>query len=98
VSNERHKEFAMARFDFDAVKDLMRCPRSKSELVMDGDSLVSVDPDCRLKYEIRKGIPTMFPDDAVTLSFEDWSDIMVRNGRDSQTGETLTNFDSSADT
>jgi uncharacterized protein YbaR (Trm112 family) len=67
-------------FDFDALEGMLVCPKSKSKLVRDGDSLVSVDPESRLKYEIRDGIPNMFPDDATTLSVEDWSAIMARHG------------------
>jgi uncharacterized protein YbaR (Trm112 family) len=89
VSGDRDKEPFRGEFDFDALKDFMRCPRSKSELVLDGNSLVSVDRECRLKYQIRDGIPSMFPDDAVVLSLEEWSDVMARHGRDAQTGEPV---------
>nr|AUN35857.1 hypothetical protein [uncultured bacterium] len=74
-------------FDFNAVKDLMRCPRSKSELVLDGNALISADPDCRLRYQIRDGIPSMIPDDAVEMEINEWSVVMSRHGRDPRTGE-----------
>ena len=89
MTGVRPKEFVNPGFNFDAVKDLLRCPQSKSPLVLDGDSLVSVDPECRLRYEIRDGIPSMVPDDAVVLSREQWSGVMVRNGRDPQTGRLV---------
>jgi uncharacterized protein YbaR (Trm112 family) len=74
-------------FDFNALKDILRCPKSKSELVLDGNSLVSVDPACRLRYEIRDGIPCMFPEDAVALSVDEWSALMGAHGRDRVTGK-----------
>ena len=64
----------------------MRCPKSRSELVLDGNALVSVDPECRLKYDIRDGIPCMIPDDAATLGIDEWSAIMSRHGRDPHRG------------
>ncbi|MEX2287903.1 MAG: hypothetical protein WD648_12490 [Planctomycetaceae bacterium] len=78
-------------FDFNALKDILRCPKSKSELVLDGNSLVSVDPDCRLRYEIRDGIPSMFPEDAATLSVQEWSAVMAAHGRDPVSGKPNVN-------
>jgi uncharacterized protein YbaR (Trm112 family) len=89
VSSNRDKEPLRIKFDFDALKELMRCPKSKSELVLDADALVSVDPECRLAYQIRDGIPSMFPDDAVTLSRDDWGAVMARHGRDPRSGEKV---------
>ena len=74
-------------FDLESLKDVLVCPKSKSKLVMDGTTLVSVDPDCRLSYEIRDGIPVMLVDEAVELSTEQWQAVMTRQGRDPQTGE-----------
>jgi uncharacterized protein YbaR (Trm112 family) len=89
VPNGRQKESEGVQFDFDAVQDLMRCPRSKSELVFDGSALVSVNPDCRLRYQIRDGIPSMFPDDAIAMEISEWSAVMSRHGRNPQTGEAM---------
>jgi uncharacterized protein len=58
-------------FDFAVLEDLLICPKSKSELVLDGDSLVSVDPACRLRYAIRDGIPIMLVDEARPLDEDD---------------------------
>lgn len=60
-------------FNFDAVKDVLRCPKSHSELVHRGEALICTDPTCRLKYEIRDDIPVMLIDEAVELSEEQWS-------------------------
>ena len=51
-------------FDFNEVKDILVCPQSKTALVRDGESLVCLDEDCRLRYDIQEGIPIMLVDDA----------------------------------
>ncbi len=76
-------------FDFAAVQNLVRCPRSRSELVPDGDGLVSVDPNCRLKYAVRDDIPIMLVDEATELSMEAWQSVMRQHGRDPQSGRRL---------
>jgi uncharacterized protein YbaR (Trm112 family) len=73
-------------FDFDAVKDFLRCPQSKAELVLDDDALVSSSPEARLKYPVRDGIPILLIDDAEQLPLEQWSAIMEQHGRDAATG------------
>ncbi len=62
------------------------CPKTKADLVLDGKSLVSVDPQTRLRYEVKDDIPIMLVDEAVELSPEDWSTVMSRHQRDPQTG------------
>lgn len=74
-------------FDLDALRDILVCPQSKAALVREGESLVSVDPESRLKYEIREGIPIMLVDEAVALTPEEWGEIMRRHGRDPVTGD-----------
>jgi len=61
------------------IDEFWRCPRSRSGLVVDGNSIVCVDPDCRLRFEIQDGIPVMLPDDAVELSIADWQSVMSRH-------------------
>ena len=68
-------------FDYEAVKDLIRCPRSKSELVLEGDSLICTDPQCRLQFAIRDDIPCLLEDEARELSEAEWTDVMVRHRR-----------------
>jgi uncharacterized protein len=65
------------------------CPKTKAALLLDGASLVSVDPDTRLRYEVKDDIPVMLIDEAVELSSEDWGEVMSRHGRDPQTGQTV---------
>jgi uncharacterized protein len=74
-------------FDFDAVKDFLRCPQSRSELVLEGDALVSTSPEARLKYPVREGIPILLIDDAEQLAPEQWSIVMEKHGRDAGSGQ-----------
>jgi uncharacterized protein len=75
-------------FDLESMKDVLVCPKSQAELVMDGDRLVCVDPDIRLAYPIRDDIPIMLIDDAEELSVEDWKTIMKNAGRNPESGQT----------
>lgn len=68
-------------FDFTTLQDILVCPKSKAPLVQDGESLVSTDPDTRLRYEIRDGIPIMLIDEAHELPRDQWTEIMRRHGR-----------------
>ena len=70
---------AMPPFDYDDLKDILRCPNSLSPLVHDGDSLVCIDPECRLQYSIMDGIPNMLVDDATPLPVDGWQELMSRH-------------------
>jgi uncharacterized protein len=74
-------------FRFAPLENLLVCPASRSKLVHEGDSLVCVDPGCRLQYPIRDEIPIMLVDEAVSLPDAQWAEIMQRHGRDRKTGE-----------
>jgi uncharacterized protein YbaR (Trm112 family) len=76
-------------FNFKDLESLLVCPGSRSKLVQDADSLVCLNPDCRLKYAIRDDIPIMLVDEAVKLSPDEWGAVMQRHSRDPQTGEPL---------
>ena len=65
-------------FNYEAVKDLIRCPRSKSELILDGSSLVCVDPGCRLQFAIRDDIPCLLEDEAREIPAAEWEALMRR--------------------
>lgn len=74
-------------FDFEALKDILVCPQSRSPLVFEGDRLVSVDPETRLSYPVRDDIPIMLVDEATPLAEDEWKQVMLRHGRDPLTGE-----------
>ncbi|MCA9069538.1 MAG: hypothetical protein KDA84_11470 [Planctomycetaceae bacterium] len=69
----------MPKFDYEAVKDILRCPNSLSPVVHEGDSLVCIDPECRLQYAIMDGIPNMLVDDATALPVDSWQEMMSRH-------------------
>ena len=73
-------------FDFEQLKDILVCPESKSILVEDEQWLICVDPQCRLRYEVRDDIPIMLIDEAEELSPDDWAAVMQKHSRDPQTG------------
>jgi uncharacterized protein YbaR (Trm112 family) len=62
--------------------DILCCPETKADLVLDGDYLVSVDKETRRRYRIEDDIPIMLIDESEVLDFETWAEIMKRHGRD----------------
>lgn len=73
-------------FEFEKVCDILVCPECRSELVYDGDALICVDPDNRLKYSIIDDIPRLLVDEATPLDTAQWSAVMRQHGRDPVTG------------
>lgn len=59
--------------------DILCCPLSKAELVLEGDFLISKDPETRRKYRIEDDIPIMLIDESEELSLEKWKEIMIKN-------------------
>lgn len=68
-------------FDFNAVKDFLRCPECGAELVQDGDHLICTNADKRSSFPIKDGIPVLLVDEASELSPEEWSSIVKDAGR-----------------
>ncbi len=69
-------------FDFDSIKDWVVCPKSKAQLILHGDALLSCDPETRLSYPIRDDIPILLVDDATAVDQEEWTNAMQAAGRD----------------
>ena len=68
-------------------KDLLEilcCPETKAELVLDGETLVSTDKKTRRRYRIEDDIPVMLIDESEQLSMEEWTDIMKKHGKSSE--------------
>ena len=61
--------------------DILCCPETKAELVLDGETLVSTDKNTRRRYRIEDDIPIMLIDESEQLSTEEWQEIMKRHGR-----------------
>lgn len=62
--------------------DILCCPETKADLVLDDNYLVSVDKDSRRRYRIEDDIPIMLIDESEVLNFETWSQIMERHGKE----------------
>lgn len=61
--------------------DILCCPETKADLVLDGDFLISVDKETRRRYRIEDDIPIMLIDESEILDIELWSEIMKRHGK-----------------
>ena len=61
--------------------DILCCPESKADLVLDGDFLVSVDKATRRRYRIEYDIPVMLIDDSEVLDEAAWKEIMLKHGK-----------------
>ena len=61
--------------------DILCCPETKADLILDGDTLVSVDKNTRRRYRIEDDIPIMLIEESEQLSLEEWKSIMEKHGR-----------------
>lgn len=60
--------------------DILCCPETKADLVLDGNTLVSVDKNTRRRYRIEDDIPIMLIEESEQLSMEEWKAIMAKHG------------------
>jgi len=61
--------------------DILCCPETKADLVLDGGTLVSTDKNTRRRYRIEDDIPVMLIDESEQLSVEEWQTIMKRHSK-----------------
>jgi uncharacterized protein YbaR (Trm112 family) len=61
--------------------EILCCPESKADLVLDGDYLVSVDKATRRRYRIEDDIPIMLIDESEQLDLDTWKLIMKKHGK-----------------
>jgi hypothetical protein len=61
--------------------DILCCPETKADLVLDGDTLVSTDKNTRRRYKIENDIPIMLIDESEILNMEEWEKIMRKHGK-----------------
>ena len=64
--------------------DILCCPETKADLVLDGDTLVSKDKETRRRYRIEDDIPIMLIEESEQLSLEEWELIMTKHGKSNQ--------------
>jgi uncharacterized protein YbaR (Trm112 family) len=61
--------------------DILCCPETKADLVLDNNTLVSVDKATRRRYKIQDDIPIMLIEESEQLSMEEWGAIMKKHGK-----------------
>lgn len=73
-------------FDSKLLDRILVCTKCRSPLVRDGDALLCVTADCRLRFPILHEIPNMLLEDSVPIPVDQWAPAMQRAGRDPVTG------------
>lgn len=61
--------------------DILCCPETKADLVLEGNSLVSTDKNTRRRYRIEDNIPIMLIEESEQLSIDEWTEIMKKHGK-----------------
>ena len=61
--------------------DILCCPETKADLVLDGDTLVSTDKQTRRRYRIEDDIPIMLIEESEQLSMDEWKKIMQKHNK-----------------
>ncbi|MEW6655102.1 MAG: Trm112 family protein [Bacteroidota bacterium] len=61
--------------------DILCCPETKADLVLEGNYLVSTDKNTRRRYRIEDDIPIMLIEESEQLDLETWKEIMIKHGR-----------------
>ena len=61
--------------------DILCCPETKADLVLDGNFLVSSDKTTRRRYRIEKDIPIMLIEESEQLDVATWESIMKKYGK-----------------
>ena len=62
--------------------DILCCPESKADLVLEDNFLISTDKETRRKYRIENDIPVMLIDDSEQLELQAWQEIMKKHGKE----------------
>ena len=66
-------------------KDLLNilcCPETKADLVLEGNFLVSTDKATRRRYKIENDIPVMLVEESEQLPLEEWQEIMKKHNKE----------------
>lgn len=61
--------------------DILCCPETKADLVLEGNTLVSTDQNTRRRYRIEDDIPIMLIEESEVLDMEEWKSIMKKHGK-----------------
>lgn len=61
--------------------DILCCPETKADLVLDGDFLVSTDKNTRRRYRIENDIPIMLIEESEQLDIAAWEAVMKKHNK-----------------
>jgi len=61
--------------------DILCCPETKADLVLEDNFLISTDPLTRRKYRIENDIPVMLIEESEIMDEETWKKIMIKHGK-----------------
>ncbi len=61
--------------------EILCCPESKADLVLDDNFLVSTDKNTRRRYRIEDDIPIMLIEESEQLDVDAWEAIMKKHGK-----------------
>ena len=61
--------------------DILCCPETKADLVLDGQTLVSTEANSRRRYKIINDIPIMLVDESEIVELDEWTAIMQKYGK-----------------
>lgn len=61
--------------------EILCCPETKADLVLEGEFLVSVDKETRKRYRVEDDIPIMLVEESETLDVKEWQEIMKKHGK-----------------
>lgn len=61
--------------------DILCCPETRADLVLENNFLVSVDKNTRRRYRIEDDIPIMLIEESEQLDVETWKEIMKKHGK-----------------
>lgn len=62
--------------------EILACPMTKKPVVLDGEWIVSTDPETRRRYPIKDDIPVMLVDESEEMKEEEWREVMKRHNVD----------------
>jgi len=61
--------------------DILCCPETKADLVLEGEALVSTDKETRRRYKIENDIPIMLIDESEQLDLDTWKEKKKKHGK-----------------
>ncbi len=61
--------------------EIICCPLTKADLVLENNALVSTDEKTRLRYKIVDDIPVLLVEEAEEVPLEEWRKIMKKHDR-----------------